>query len=205
MHYIYDFDGTLFATQMLWEAWVDALVEFNLTPEQIIAEGEKLIPIGFSLESHAQCLGLEGKAVDKVISKFNSVMKDKGPELVFPDVMPFLTENEDDTHSVLTFGDADFQAQKIELSGIGDKLEDINFARPDKTKSDYLRELVEMSSEPIVFIDDNPRTLLDVHDKGLPITLIRMVREGERHKEPHECDGDLWQCISSLDEIAQLI
>ena len=203
MHLIYDFDGTLYATHKYFEAWVNALVEHGLNREQIVQGANILFSIGFTLEAHADQLGLGGKEVEKMIKQFMKLINEEGASLLFPDVVPFLSEQADGHHqTILTFGNPDFQTKKIQASGLSEFIDDIRIARPERTKLEHLREMIEMSSGPITYIDNSPKTLLQVHEAGLPITLIRMIRSDERHSDMQMPeDDDIWQCISSLEEI----
>ena len=59
-----------------------------------------------------------------------------------------------------------------------------------------------MSETPHLFVDDNPSELLRVHESGLPVELVRMRREGQRHaKDDHELDDQVWRVIRSLNEL----
>ncbi len=73
-------------------------------------------------------------------------------------------------------------------------------------KKDHLREFVENGSDCIMYIDDNPLELEMIHEAGLPITLVRMLRDGEaRAEQEHALDDDVWMCVSSLEEVKEQI
>lgn len=202
MHLIYDFDGTLYSMHQLRNAWADALSDFGFTPEQIDVAEESIFASGYTLLGHAKALGLSGKAVEKLVHQFSRVLNDKSPSLVFADVLSFLEAQAENHQTILTYGDPDFQSQKINASGIVDKISDIKIAGPEKRKVDYLRELVELGLGQIVYIDNNPNELRRVHESGLPITLMRMMRPGEQHSElvlPE--DDEVWQCVGSFEEV----
>jgi len=207
MHFVYDFDSTLFKTSALWNAWRTLLYGFEKEDEEILQTAQEAIKEGFSPYGHGAKLNLEGKAFDKAVKAFQKMIKDTAPSLVFDDVLAFLEEQSGDhKQSILTFGDFDFQHAKIEATQILDYIDNVRIARPEQVKTAHLREMVEESSQQIVFIDDNPRELASVHEAGLPVTLIRMVRDGEHHAdEDHEGDDDLWTCVASLEEIKEQI
>lgn len=206
MHFVYDFDATLFKTASLWEAWKKVLLDFGAKEDEINEAGEELFGIGFSLEKHGESLGLEGKDFKKAIASFQKMTRDEGPTLVFEDVISFFEDNSEHRHSILTFGDHDYQHSKILACEIMEYLEDVRIAGPDQRKVEHLREMIETGSDQIVFIDDNPNELLSAHDAGLPITLIRMMRDGEKHaEEEHEFDEDKWMCVASLEEVKEKI
>lgn len=207
MHFVYDFDATLFKTSSLWEAWIKVMKDFGGDEEAILDAGNQLFGEGFTLEKHGSILGIRPVDLKRSIQTFSKMTRDVGPSLVFDDVVDFLEEHaEGNKQTILTFGDYDYQHEKIQASALMDFIDDIRIATPEQTKADHLRELVESGTDPIIFIDDNPNELLAVHEAGLPVTLMRMVREGERHAdEGHDRDGDAWTLIRSLDEMHEHI
>ncbi|MFC1787885.1 hypothetical protein ACFLZY_01555 [Patescibacteria group bacterium] len=207
MHFVYDFDATLYETSRLWQAWASALEALGAEPESVIEQGHILFGQGFTPQLHGERLELSGKDFERILKKHFKSIHDEGVGLVYSDVIPFIQEQAD-THkqSILTFGDPEYQEIKILASGISEHISELRFATPDNMKAMQLREIVESSSESVVFIDDNPQELVWAHDAGLSLTLVRIMREGERHAEkPHESDNDLWTCISSLDELNQFM
>lgn len=202
MHLIYDFDGTLYSMHQLRNAWVDVLSDYSFSPEEIDTAGEKIFAAGYTLSGHTKALGLKGPEIEKLVKKFSRVLNEKSSSLVFADVVPFLEAQIDNHQTILTYGDSEFQSQKINASGIVDKVNDIKIAGPDKGKVDYLREMVELGLGKIVYIDNSPNELRRVYESGLPIALIRMMRPGERHSDlPCSEDNNAWQCVSSFEEV----
>lgn len=204
MHYVYDFDHTLFATHVLWECWLDELVKHSFDREEAAQAGQVLFSQGFTLEKHASSLGMSDSAVKKMMKSFGQVHDRLCAKLVFEDVLPFLeSQNEKGIRqSVLTFGDSDYQHRKLHISGLVEHLDDVRVANPDKRKVAHLRELIEAGSEPITYFDDNPEKLLAIYEAGLPITLIRMLRDGGKHSgTEHIHDDEHWQCIRGLEEL----
>lgn len=207
MHFVYDFDATLFKTSSLWEAWQKVLKDFGGDEEAIVTTGNTLFGEGFTLEGHGERLGISGKDFDKAVQKFYKKTKEAGVSLVFEDVIPFLEAQRDEhRQTILTFGNRDYQHSKVTASTVLSYVDDVQIATPDMMKPQHLREFIESGSESMVFIDDNPRELEAVHDVGLPITLVRMIREGERHaEEEHKLDDDAWMCVTSLEEVEERI
>lgn len=200
MHIVYDFDGTLFATGKLWDAWSTALQKFDVSEKTIHDAALPLFDSGFTTRAHAEALGISGKKLEKLVDSFARTTRENGTKLVFPEVLEIMEEFEG-RQSILTYGDEAFQTEKVTISGIADFVDDVFVASPDKMKPAFLREMIEAGSEPITFIDDKPEELMRVHDAGLPVRLLRMIRDGERHAEPHACDDDIWECITSLEEL----
>ncbi|MFH1404846.1 MAG: HAD hydrolase-like protein [Patescibacteria group bacterium] len=207
MHYIFDFDSTLFANSRLWESWVSMLENEGLEKQFIIDEGVKLIQLGFSPQKHADAVGLENKISKKLVSKFSAWIEKEGPELIYTDVPAFFErKNGDHKYSILTFGDPEFQDQKIQACQLYDLVDDVYVATPEKQKKDHLADLVSGGADQVLFVDDNPNELEAVHGSGVPVTLVRILRDGEYHaQEKHKGDGDLWQCIESLEELDEIM
>jgi hypothetical protein len=207
MHFVYDFDGTLFSMRQLQDIWTEVLSAFDLEAEQIEAAGEKLFGQGYTPEKHVAALGIAEKEARKVLEKFYRIVEERSPELVFTEVVPWLDENDyGNKQTILTYGDQDFQTLKANASGLIEKVGDLRIAGPEKSKVEHLKELVENGEDGLVLIENNPHELQRAYDAGLPVTLIRMVRGGERHSDlPHPGDGNLWPCVGSLSEVAELV
>jgi len=204
MHYVYDFDYTLFATHILWECWLNELVKQGFDQEEVISSGKILFTQGFTLEKHASSLKMGESAIKKMMKSFSRVHDQLCTKLLFEDVIPFLEKQHEKgvRQSVLTFGDSDYQHRKLHISGLVDHLDDIRIANPEKYKVAHLREMVEAGSEPITYFDDNPNELLSIYESGLPVVLIRVLRDGGKHvNTEHVYDDKHWQCIRSLEEL----
>lgn len=203
MRLVYDFDATLFSTADLWNAWVDTLAQYESDRDLIEDVGEELFEVGFTLEEHAVELGLEKDICDELVKKFHAHTDEEGESLVFNDVVPFLEEQQKHHEQIiLTYGNEEYQYRKIQASGLHAYVDEIKIAGPDDMKHVQLQDMFEQSAETIIFIDDSPRQLSKVQETGLPIQLIRMLREGERHTdESHPCDDQMWDCVSSLEEL----
>lgn len=207
MHFIYDFDGTLYSMCHLQKILVEVLSTFDLEAEQIEAAGERLFAEGYTPEKHVAALAISEKEAKKVLEKFYRIVEERSPELVFEEVNQWLEETDyGNKQTILTYGDQDFQTLKVNASGLIEKVGDLRIAGPEKPKVEHLKEIVENGGEGLILIENNPHELQRAYDAGLPVTLIRMVRAGERHSEmPHPGDGDLWPCVESLAEVAELV
>lgn len=201
MHIVFDFDGTLFRTGCLWNTWLDRLEECGLDRDEVTDLGEKLFSTGFTPREHARQAGLDGIELDDIVSEFEQWVEEEGERLVFDDVRQFIVENQEKhTFCILTFGDPDFQHFKIEASGLGDLIDEIHIARPERKKYIQLKEFLDEFPE-ILFIDDNPQELESVRDAGIPIRLARMIREDSRHTAGHPEDNKSWQAVTGLKDI----
>ena len=203
MHIVFDFDGTLFDTHALWQAWLDQLEQLGVNRDEADETGEELFKIGFTLRDHGEMVGLNGDELDQLVSDFEEYTRQESERLIYEDVSECLDAwGSDHSFSILTFGHPEYQNFKIEAVGLNDLVSDIRIARPERVKSMQLAEMLAESDEPMMFIDDNPKELQSVHDQGLDIELVRMCREGSRHcNESHEHDGNGWRNIHSLEEL----
>ena len=198
-HYVLDFDGTLFDTEVMWQRWVDQLVTAGVAFEHAAQTAEELFHNGFTLQGHALAVGLEGEAQQQLIEAFEGWIREHGPQLLYPDVFSFL---QDRPSTVLTHGEEAFQKFKITSAGLDSRIGGILIAGPEYRKVKHLEEMLAMREVPHFFFDDNPKELIRVHEAGLPVELVRMRREGQRHaKDDHELDDQVWRVIRSLNEL----
>lgn len=200
MRLFFDFDSTLYATSRLWDHWCGLLQEHFETNEKFQEAADALRPVGFTLEGHARGLGLDETAVARVCGESRTFMKRHGPSLVFPDVADFLNNHADCRHAILTYGEEGYQREKISTAGLGGHFDEIHVCAGDRAKARRLKDLLA-DGETAVLVDDHPQALLDVHETGLPVRLVRIIREGERFAVPHGQDSILWPTIKSLDEL----
>ena len=198
-HFVLDFDGTLFDVEPLWEEWLNRLEEAEVDRGEAIEVGERFFGLGYHPHKHASELGLSGAELDELVSSFEEWAQFEAPSLVYKEVGSFVQQYQS---TILTFGDPEHQQFKVEAAGLDEFIADVRVARPERLKIVHLKELCEEEDQTIVFVDDNPRELEAVRDLGLPVTLVRMRREGARHADlPHEGDDVDWQCVASLEEI----
>lgn len=204
MHFVYDFDSTLFATQKLWEAWRQILISAGYDPRDIDAIGQQITPNGYSPRKHADMLGVDEVIADEMLARFEAIMRDESPSMVFSDVVPFVeARRAAHAQSILTMGDEAHQREKLSTSGVDRLIPSVLIAKPHDTKAQHLRDMLDRGSEPIVFIDDNPVHLERVHAAKIPVELIRILRPSETTlvEGPHRLDNEAWRIIASLEEL----
>lgn len=202
MHFVLDLDYTLFDTATHWADWLWRLEELGISREEAIVAGESLFGVGYTLEGHGAALGLPQDQLDELVQGFERFTQEKAPSLVYSEVVSFL-EKHAGTHqfTILTFGHPEYQHFKIKWSGLGEYIDDVRIARPERMKAIQLAEIVAESAGPICFVDDNPKELSMVRDANLGIQLARMFREGARHTgDPIEGEV-IWKDVTSLDEL----
>lgn len=202
MHYVYDFDSTLFSTQRVWDVWRGMLIDAGYAAEVVDATGAEITPKGYSPRKHAATLGVpEGAAAD-LLARFAVVLAEESPGCVFEDVRSFIEARRDGhRQTILTQGDEAHQWEKLRASGVDALVPRVVITKPDGTKVAHLAEMLAEGGE-ITFIDDNPCHLAAVRESGLPIVIVRMARPSEKLvADPHELDGVAWRVISSLREL----
>ncbi len=203
MHYVYDFDSTLFATQKIWDDWRGMLLGAGLSGELVDQSYQAILPTGYSPRKHAQALGIATDRLEDMVSRFGQLLVDESPSLLFDDVAPFIeAKRAGHRQTILTQGDEAHQWEKMRASGIDRLLPNVMIAKPDGLKIELLADMIDEDVTPITFIDDNPHHLVPAHQSGLPITLIRMRRPAETLAiAPHPLDDVAWRVIASLDEL----
>lgn len=201
-HYVLDFDGTLIDTDVYWDWIVQQFLELGHEEQIIRLAGENLFPVGYTVEQHALDLGMDTKQAREIAQLDRQHVEENHASLIFSDVNLFLSRYEGAQKSVLTFGDKNHQTRRVVASGLSTHIPDIRIATAQHSKASQLVALVEHSSVPITFVDDDLHQLEKVHQKGLPIDLVRMRRPGQRKSiDDHELDDEAWRVIRSLDEI----
>lgn len=202
-HYVLDFDGTLFQTDVLWHWLMDRFTQEGLDSERVRSVGEKLFSLGYTAELHARELELQEETVRSIVREFDKVTMSTSPSLVYQDVIPFLETMPTEVKSILTFGEAEFQKGKIRAANLDRCVGEIRIAGPEYRKLKHINELLTAKNTTLIFVDDNPLELLSIYKAGLPVELVRMRRENARHtRDDHELDHRAWRVIRSFEELS---
>lgn len=202
MHFVLDLDYTLFDTATHWDDWLKRLEGIGISREDARVAGESLFGVGYTLEGHGELLGIPQDQLAELVSEFELFTQEEAPNLVYDDVVPFLEKfGEEHQFTILTFGHPDYQQFKVKWSGLGDYIDDVRIARPERMKSVQLSEMLRNGSSPLYFVDDNPKELGMVRDAKLDINLARMFRKGARHATD-EVEGEvIWKDVKSLNDL----
>ena len=203
MHFVLDLDDTLLNSNVLWKEWSRLLLDAGYEEDRIAATIESVIIDGFTPEKHALRLGADEKQARHLANHIRAFTEEFAPSFVFEDVVPFLEiHKQKNTLSLLTYGNAEYQQEKLRAAKLHTFFEHVRIAGPHKLKVRHLEELSRHSQETIVFVDDSPNQLRPVANAELPVRLYRIFRNNAKHTDsPHELDGIAWTCISSLSEI----
>lgn len=204
MHLVYDFDRTLYNTEVLWQEWLRLLsVAYGVDSLLARTQATKLFEQGFTLEKHLAELGIEVPKEGGIVQQLSDFTRRQGSALVFHDVIDFLKTHVNHEQRILTHGDDEYQLSKIVDSGIFPYMKEIWYAHTEVPKHTFLSRLV-CNGEPIFFIDDTPSHLEAVVEAGLPVNLVRMCRQGETQHGDHPLDNKAWTCVYSLQEFGEL-
>lgn len=198
-----DFDDVIFNTKSFFEKLKRVYIPFGISSEVFETTYQELKKeqaenwIGYSSDVHIAKLQ-ENFSVDKQeLQKAIKSFVDDTREFVFPDVKDFLQWAKKNAYSVsvLSFGNQEFQTQKIQSTKLSDYFEKIIVT--DKDKSEAL--LAEnMSPEKTWFFDDRNHFLENVKTKIPSIQTILVSRPEGRYAD--ECGSGCDRQISSLAE-----
>lgn len=203
MHLVCDFDDTLTNTTKYWNFWLDKLEEVGVKRERAIETGSRLFIERFSLKKHMDSLQIPEQTAAQLLREMEKHVNEFGKTYIFSDVHPFLLEHHGKhSFSLLTYGDETNQRWRVLESGIAPYFEPVRIAGPEKHKVEFLKEILEITQEQIIFVDDSPNELNPVVDAGIPVQLYRIVRPGAKHDYSHERDNVAWKRIGSIDEIS---
>jgi phosphoglycolate phosphatase-like HAD superfamily hydrolase len=184
MNYYIDFDNTLYNTPVLCERMLRVMAKeisnnTNGDEETLYTEckamfnRENIYDIYKLVQYFEEKYNIEkGKIAPKVTETILN-----GSDLVFDDVVPFLTKLKENGHKLymLTYctDSLEFQTKKIAGSKIGDYFDSIYMTKERKYTLD-------INYENGIFIDDNPKDLLGLYSKN-PKEVIRLRRAGNKY------------------------
>jgi phosphoglycolate phosphatase-like HAD superfamily hydrolase len=201
---VYDFDGTLYRTGKMWEFWISALEQEGYQREKCEQKGPLVFWEGFTPTRHLLEIDPEcaQEKVEKLTKLYQDHIQKQHNANLYPEVERYLAEREVGQQVIMTHGDPEFQRFKVGATGVDKFVSEIRISRPENRKVDQLAALAKEHKEEIIYVENNPRELREVLEAKLPISLVRMVREGERHADkPCPEDDKEWKVVTSLREI----
>jgi phosphoglycolate phosphatase-like HAD superfamily hydrolase len=200
-----DFDGTL----AYYEGGYALL--FGMFLRRGIAEGiirqavSKVANLGFTVALLAQELEKEtGVPLSKDASLFEEFKAAQTGSLrLYPDSLPVIArlKSAKIPVAVVTFGNPEFQTEKVRHLGI--PYDELDTVAPPRSKGEAVTELFKRRGGPLLFVDDTPGQLDSVRDAGLSssdVITVRIRRADNHHaaessRYPH-CE------ITTLEELA---
>ena len=204
MNYYIDFDNTLFDTPRLTKAMLNSIV-FSVLEQKSDLEEEPLQNECTALFNHEHIYNIYDLAeyfadrysldVAPIVKNINVVLANGG-QYLFLDAIPFLTRLKANGHKLhmLTFDGNNLQYQLSKITGtqIAAYFDALIITSIPKYE-------LEMDFLHAVFIDDNPRDLKGLLDKGEG-RIIRLRRPGNKYSVEN-IDNAKIEEYASLDDI----
>ena len=204
MNYYIDFDNTLFDTPRLTKAMLNSIV-FSVLEQKSDLEEEPLQNECTALFNHEHIYNIYDLAeyfadrysldVSPIIKNINVVIANGG-QYLFLDAIPFLTRLKANGHKLhmLTFDGNNLQYQLSKITGtqIAAYFDALIITSIPKYE-------LEMDFSHAVFIDDNPRDLRGLLDKGAG-RIIRLRRPGNKYSVEN-IDNAKIEEYASLDDV----
>lgn len=177
-----DFDDTIFDCRIQFKhALFGSLAHHtHLTTLQVESTYQHLHERFYTVEKHLLALGCTPTNCREYAQEVKTELKSHLPNMVLPEAKQFL-EQVDRSHNelqLLTFGDPEFQAWKVEGTGLAPYFAQIHYVT--SSKSVYLLDrLHEKQDSRFVFVDNQPAHQTDIqmhfpqaHIQGSVIGLI---------------------------------
>lgn len=153
-----DLDNTLLATRVFYQDFYRELLLAEGNTEREIDASYKFFSNGatrvgepFSPKRQMEILGWREVTKERVLAEIENLLREKRG-FIFPEVVPALMElrRKGLTLILLTFGNEEFQKQKIIASGIAHYFDEIKITASDKTEI----LLADQEGEERIFVDD---------------------------------------------------
>lgn len=207
-----DFDDVLFHTDSFIRAKRELFarcgvsdVLYQETYEEAKSGEDEAVRM-YDFEKHLRILERESADVrtDLIREGMESVFR-RTSEFVFADAKDFLDGMRmiGAEMFVVSFGSPEFQAKKIEYSGIRPYFSDV-FVGTD-SKSAMIRGIMEtlIPNEPVWFADDQPKFLEDVKKAYSKVKTVQIMRPEARWKNDRSPIADF--AAKDLDELHRII
>lgn len=160
MHIIIDFDYTLYDTEAMRLAFIDALSEFSISEEMYRSVEKQVKENGtYELEKHIRGM-VSHHDFDPAYDRLEEILED-GDQFLYEDAQWFLREYGHEQITVLTFGSPAWQQYKIDASGIGVLVDNIIIT--DQSKAELMQQWKD---------EDN---LIIINDRGSEIDAMKQV------------------------------
>lgn len=206
MKIFFDLDYTLFDTGKLKARLQQALAKEGVD-EALFVKTYKDSKNNLFYEPKLQ-LELIEKLVPAVSAKKTEQILqeilDESSNFLYQDAVPFLQKWHKKLNlNLLTFGNEDFQREKVKRAGIESFFNEI-FVVQDVKKAEILKRLLD-NREKILLVDDNPADLAEAKE-SFPelVTAIRIKREKAKYSDIPDSPGFDFS-IQSLKELEEII
>ncbi len=194
-----DFDDTLFNTRDFVIDYSQLFVAAGLTPEVYEATyREAHRRMGESIEvyeaqTHTDTIAKQYPAIDIQTLKANvsEFLKDTSA-YVFSDVKPFLeqTQRKGIQLYILSFGQSQFQSDKIAGTGLTSYFQDIFIVQ--EKKYEPIEAMMKRGDfdERVWFFDDRAEFVQDVNQRLSQVKTVQMMRPEGRYRDTRSPDAD---------------
>lgn len=124
----------------------------------------------------------------------------EAPRFLYPDTREFLQNHQEYQLVLCTFGDEEYQKEKVRRSGIGELVHDALYTG-STMKGEVLANALQTGNykAPFFFLDDDIMQLQSVREEAPDITLVKIERVPDAGTE---WDGFR---VADLDEFAKII
>ncbi len=200
-----DFDDTLVARMTFFrDYYTPILLASGSTQREIDVSYSYFAKNGelFSPARHLEILGWREQKKEEALLEIENIIREQRG-FIFPEVVEVLKKLRADGHTLIlfTYGDRDFQKQKITASAIAHLFDEMIITHEDKVE--VLAR--DREGEPILFVDDKVDFLSRTREILPEVYTVHMCRveTGIAECEGHSCSAHLE--ITHLTELAQLL
>lgn len=191
-----DFDRTIYDTDEFIKDLKTKCLEYGISEDLFNEKVKELYLVHFNCFKLLDTI-YEHTLFDKKLYEDFQTILDNGDKYVFTDsILALKTLKQKDYNiTILTFGDKEFQLNKINHSGVLPYVDNIIVTG---TRKDTL----ELNYENCVFIDDNPKELLGLYNKKSS-KIIRIKRDNCKYSDISmdleiSTYRDLMECVNDL-------
>ncbi len=173
MHIVIDFDNTLFNTDAMRAALLEALEQFGVTKEQYQSTEKELISHQgtYNLEGHLDLM-LSGSKREQAGTLADQVL-DQADEYLYPDAQHFLQQYNEEQLTILTFGPPEWQQRKIKNAGLDNAVTEVITTLGEK------KDIIADMTETEVIVIEDKASEIDAMKQARPeYTYIWIRREG---------------------------
>jgi FMN phosphatase YigB (HAD superfamily) len=202
---IFDFDYTLFSAKKLFKYLKEEFKKIGISDELFSETFQKSKDnLGYNPKKQFGLITKENPKVNlKILEAAYKKVISQANQFLYPDVLPVLRNLEKENELIiLSYGEKEFQREKIENSKITQYFNKI-IVTQEINKISEIRKVLE-EEKNIIFVEDNPKTLVEAKKIFPNILTIRINRgEGKYTKEPDNEKIDF--VIENLEGLKKII
>ncbi len=194
MRIILDFDYTVFDTEAMRRALIEALAVHGVTEKRYREVEKKLKENGglYTLEAHLAEFASGEPTRDMREAAYGVLTR--AEEFLFSDVLPWLKEQHKHEVTLLSFGSPDWQARKMRDSGVDMYADEV--IATDKDKADVVKQY---AGEDVVVINDRGSEIDAMHAVMPQARYVWVRRPGTKYvNEPCQWYTDEVESFDSL-------